>query len=314
MSIPPVLTVTLNPAIDLLLAIEAWPREDMARATEARRAAGGKGVNVSRMLAELGVASEAFCLVGDTPDTDVFLSLLAGLPIIVSTHAVAGALRTNVTVTCAADKRRLKVNQSGPAVNARTWREVESAIEALLPGRQWLALSGALPAGAPPKAYARLVKLGHKHGARVALDCAGAALLDALKEKPDLVKPNREELEETLGTPCRSRKAVVAGVRELQRRGASRVIVSGGGADCLGFDGAQTWLARPPKIKVDNPMGGGDSLLAGFLAGDVAGEPFERALNLGLASGAATAMMPNTVFGKKTDVLKLRKQVSVEAL
>lgn len=305
----PVLTVTLNPAIDLHLAVEEWPREDMARAAEVRRAAGGKGVNVARVLGELGVAAEAFCLVGDTPDSAVFLSLLAGLPFTAAPFEIPGALRTNVTLTRLRDGRRLKVNQPGPTLTPALWRRVETAIGALLPGRRWLVLSGALPPGAPADAYARLARLAHRQHVAVALDCAGPALLAALPQRPDLIKPNREELSDTLGAPCRSRRAITAAARDLQRRGAGWVIVSGGGAECLAFTDAEAFRAQPPAIKAGNPMGGGDSLLAGFLAGIISGQPFPEALRLGLAAGAATAARPNTLFCTRAGVMKLKSQV-----
>lgn len=307
----PVLTVTLNPAIDLQMTIDAWPHGDMARASGVQRSAGGKGVNVSRVLAALGVASEAFCLVGATPDTAVFRSLLEGEPFALHAFEVEGMLRTNVTVTCAGDARQLKVNQPGPSVTPAAWRRTERALDALFADRRWVVLSGALPHGAPVEGYARLVRLARRAGAHVLLDCAGESLLAALPERPHLIKPNREELAATAGLPARSRPDALKAAHELQRRGAAWIVVSGGGAECLALDRDGYWRLTPPKIKAAGPMGAGDSMVAGILAGLLHDESFPAAVQRGVAAGAATAALPNTIFARPADVKKLLPQIAI---
>lgn len=307
------MTVTLNPAIDLNLVVPDWPKGDLARATSTSRAAGGKGVNVSRVLSELDVHSTAFCIVGG-PDGQVFLSLLMDVPFKVESQAVAGPTRTNITVAIERGGGQFKINQPGPHVTREEWRHIEAGLRASMKGRQWVILSGALPPQAPAGLYARLVRMAHREGARVVLDCAGPSLAQALAARPDLIKPNREELGATIGQPCRSRKAACEAARELQRRGAGLVIVSHGKGVCLALGHDAGWQANPPRVKTQSLMGGGDSLVAGLVAGFIRGLDLPEALRLGVACGAASAAAPETLMARRTQIRRLAPQVQITGL
>lgn len=289
--------------------MEDWPRGDFARAASVRRAAGGKGINVSRVLAELKIPSTALCLTGG-PDAHVFEALLEEAPFEVKSLRIAAPTRTNVTLTARRQGRLSKVNQPGPTVTRREWAALESQIRALMAGRQWVVLSGALPPGLPTGTYGRLVRQAHQAGARVALDCTGESLLKALGQKPDLVKPNREELAATLGHPCRSRRAALEGIGALQALGAQMVVLSHGAAECLAASPAEAWAATPPPISPGgSPMGAGDSLLAGLVAGLIQGHPLPEALRLGMACGAACAAAPDTVLARLSQVRSLKSKI-----
>jgi len=311
---PSVLTVTLNPAIDLNLVVPDWPRGDVGRATRVWREAGGKGINVARMLAELGVAATAFCVLGG-PDAEVFRALLAGVKFELHTCPIAEATRTNVTLTCERRHENIKVNQSGPRATAREWRRIEADFKALLPGRAWVVFSGALAPGMATDAYARLTRLAHRAGARVALDCAGAPLSAALTEGPDLIRLNRAELAATVGVAGASRRAILAAARRLLRGDVGAVVISHGAGECLALERGEAWAARPPAIQSGGgPMGAGDSMMAGLVAALLRGRPFADALRLGLACGAATAALPDTRFATWPRIRTLMPQVRIEPL
>lgn len=317
-AIPPVMTVTLNPAIDLCLALPHGLLGNFARAREVRRAAGGKGINVSRVLAELNVASTAFCLTGG-PDGQVFTSLLAETPFETVYFPIAEATRTNVTLTrgCG-NKGSLKINQPGPTVTPKEWNGAEKELARRMKGRAWVVLSGSLPPGLPMDAYGRLTRLARRAGARVALDCVEESLLAALAERPDLVKPNRDELSATLGRPLvqmRGQWTILQAGWELLERGAGLAVISNGKKNCLALSREQAWEAQPPEVEPGgSSMGAGDSLLAGLVAGLLQGRSIEASLALGMACGAACAASPDTVLGRRRQIRDWEAQIKIHPL
>jgi fructose-1-phosphate kinase PfkB-like protein len=127
----------------------------------------------------------------------------------------------------------------------------------------------------PAETYARIVKLAHEAGASVAIDCAGDSLMNAIEEKPELVKINRKELAATLGRPLRGQASVIAGIRELRRRGAGLIVVSDGPRSGLALDAEETiHRALPPKPHKGRVFGAGDIMLAGLVAELIAGKSF----------------------------------------
>lgn len=310
---PPVLTVTLNPAIDLNLCVPELFTDEFTRATAVRRGAGGKGVNVARVLAALGVGTTALVAVGG-PDAEVYLSLLADAPFEVARVPTGGPTRTNVTISGSVGERlrHLKVNQPGPTWLAGDWSALCARIERELPGRRWLVLAGSLPPGVRTEGYAELAVLAGRAGVRVALDCAGPSLETALAAHPALIKPNRAELSETLGRPVESREDTVRAARELQRRGAGWVIVSAGDQICeaIGPEDTAPVAMMPPRLeRPGSPMGAGDALLAGWLAAELQGRPPREMLELAVACGAATAALPDTEFPDRARVDSMLERV-----
>ncbi|MEN6626579.1 MAG: hexose kinase [Candidatus Sumerlaeia bacterium] len=270
----PVLTVTLNPAIDLELQAPRLRRGAIARACGSSRRAGGKGINVARALSQMGVGAAAAVALGGV-EGRLFVELLGRPGFALHPIAIAGGVRTNVTIARPGEGYLYKINQPGPEISARETERILGAIETLARGRKWVVLSGSLPPGMPDEVYARLARAAHKREANVAIDCEGEALLGALGEKPDLVKINRRELGATLGRPLRGRAAVIAGMRELRRKGAGLIVITNGPRPSLALDerGGLT-LAKPPRALKERVFGAGDFMLAALLAGLLAGKPF----------------------------------------
>lgn len=317
--VAPVLTVTLNPAIDLHLEAEAWAAGDVTRAESVYRSPGGKGINVSLVLHELDVSSEAFCVLGG-PDAEVYRSLLRDAPFQLIDTRVDQPTRTNVTIGLRASGEFYKVNQPGPALDPKEFERIESAYEACLRGRQWVVLSGGLPPGAPMETYARFTRRAHEAGARVLVDCEGPALLAAVEAGADWVKPNREELVRTLraeagesaeGMDCRGIQELV---NMLLGQGAGRVVVSQGGGEVLAMDRERGWRAVPPRIVQQSPVGAGDSMVAGLLAGYLKTSDLAEALRLGVACGAACAAEAEGRMAQRPLIEELYEQVRMEPI
>lgn len=274
----PVLTVTLNPAIDLELHIAGdLRRGSVVRAKSSTRVAGGKGINVSRALAELGVGSAAAFAIGGT-ERALFMELLGAPAFAIHALAIGGGVRTNVTAAQPGRGYIFKINQAGPTVTPEETEAILKEIARLVRGRKWVVISGSLPLGMPPETYARIVKLAHDAKASVAIDCEAEPLMKAVDEKPELVKINRKELAATLGRPLRGQASVINAVRELRRRGAGLIVVSDGPRSGLALDAEETiQRALPPKIFKARVFGAGDIMLASLIAELLAGKTFVEA-------------------------------------
>lgn len=290
----PILTVTFNPAIDLELVVPALRRGQVLRAEAVRRSAGGKGVNVSRALAALGVPSAAAILTGG-PDGEVFKSLLAGAPFGVHWLEGGGPTRTNVTLETArpgqpAGAYDYKVNQPGAALAPGAAGAIFAALEPLLAGRRWVVFSGSLAPGMPASAYAGLVLAARRHGALAAIDAEGAPLAAAAAVGPELIKINRRELASVAGRALPRERDVPDAMRELQQAGARNVVVTAGGKACFALDAEGTLTRHKPPARPGGPrIGAGDAFLAALLARLMAGDPLAAAIDFAANFAAPAA-------------------------
>lgn len=259
-----IVTVTPNPSVDRTMSVEALPRGAVIRSARTQSEPSGKGVNVALALRTHGHDAVAVLPVGGPAGVQILEMLRAaglehvGVPI-------AGDIRTNISLV-EPDGTVTKINEAGPTLEAD---EVEAlaaaALERTAEGT-WLACCGSLTAGAGAELYARLITEAHRRGVKVAIDTSGLALGAVMPYKPDLVKPNRQELAEAVDRPLDTVGDVLDAARILVDRGARCVLAS------LGADGAvlverdDVVHAEAPVATVASAVGAGDALLAGFLA------------------------------------------------
>ncbi|HWO26558.1 MAG TPA: 1-phosphofructokinase [Kofleriaceae bacterium] len=309
-------TLTLNPAIDRELAVPSIVLGEVLRATAHRVDWGGKGFNVSRSLRALGGESTALGFVGGEAGRRIAAGL-AQLGIAVDFVEIAGETRTNVTVVDGV--RYLKVNEPGPTITAAEEARLIDKVRALARPGDWWVLSGSLPPGASPGIYADVIRIVQAAGARAVLDTSGAALAQGCAAQPFLVKPNAAEAAELTGRRVDPSEdgdgfgAARDAAADLHARGVSYVLLSLGRRGALLSDGRSSWMARPPRITERNPVGAGDSMVAGMVWGLAQGMPVERALRWAVASGAAAASLDGTAFGTHAEVTALEPQVEVAA-
>ena len=289
----PILTVTFNPAIDLELVVPALRRGQVLRAEAVRRSAGGKGVNVSRALAALGVPSAAAILTGG-PDGEVFKSLLAGAPFAVHWLEGGGPTRTNVTLEAvrpgrAAGTYDYKVNQPGAALAPGAAGAIFAALEPLFAGRGWVVFSGSLAPGMPASAYAGLVLAARRNGALAAIDAEGAPLA-AAAVGPELIKINRHELASVAGRALSRERDIPDAMHELRHAGARNVDLTAGGKACFALDAEGTLTRHQPPARPGGPrIGAGDAFLAALLARLLAGDPLPAAVDFAADFAAPAA-------------------------
>ena len=280
-----IVTVTLNAALDLTYEAPrvAWGEVNRVEAVHAR--AGGKGVNVARTLHQLGHEAVVTGLAGGHTGAAIRTELRAAgltdrlLP-------MAGESRRTVTAVSRGDGVVTALNEHGPVVSEDDWRRFADAFASFLPGADAVVLSGSLPRGIPDAAYAELAGACAHYGVPALVDASGDALLAALAARPQLVKPNREEVGAILGEAPGDEDSGLRAARALRECGAQSVVVSLGedGLCAVAPEGA--WCARAPRVE-GNPIGAGDAVVAALAAGLVEGVPWPERLRSAAATGAA---------------------------
>ncbi|WCE03630.1 1-phosphofructokinase [Pseudoxanthomonas sp. JBR18] len=261
-----VLTVTLNPAIDQTVRLTTLEPGHVHRAGRSREDAGGKGINVAACLADWGVPTTALGVIG-VDNEAVFRGLFELRGIADACLRVPGQTRTNVKLV-ERDGRTTDINLPGLCLDEGVLDAVAQRLATLLRPQMPVVLSGSLPAGLPPTAWALLLAQVQAAGARVLLDSSGPALVAALEGDtvPFAVKPNRHELEAWTGRTLADRDAVLDAGRALLARGVSLVAVSMGSDGALFLDRSGALLARPPRLADGSTVGAGDAMVAGIAA------------------------------------------------
>ncbi len=294
-----IVTLTVHPSLDRTITLEGALRPGAVQvATGAREDAGGKGINVSRVIAAADVPTTA---VLPLAPGDPFGAVLSATGIEARPVPVHGRTRANVTLTDPAGVTT-KLNLPGAELTgADAAALVDAVVEATRHAR-WLVLAGALPPGADDDFYVgviRAVRDAHRSDAPlIAVDTSGPALAAVVAHgRPDLIKPNDEELAELAGTPVPAGDLAhaitsVAGALVPGRVAGALVTLGADGAVLVTADAA--WYARPPAIRVVSTVGAGDSSLAGYLLADHAGAAPEERLRRAVRYGAAAASLPGT--------------------
>lgn len=304
-------TVTLNPALDRELTVPALEYDEVLRATSSRIDCGGKGFNVSRMLAALGTPSVALGFAGGRTG-DTLREGLEAIGITPEFVAIAGETRTNISIVPHDHARHIKVNEPGPTIADAERAALVERVRTLARPGDWWVLAGSLPPGLPPSFYADLIDIIKELNGQVLLDTSGEALQVSCAARPFLVKPNGYEASQLTGLPVNTPAEALAAARALD--GIEQVVVSLGAAGALLVTGGRGWLATPPPIEQRNPIGAGDSLVGGLVWGLSQGQTPAEVLRWAVACGAATAAHDGTAVGTRDEVTRLAAQVAIDQL
>lgn len=308
-----ILSVTLNPCVDRVLFVEELHVGDTNRIVRTETDAGGKGVNLSRVVAELGGATLATGFLGGGPGA--YVRKVLDLQGVVHDFVEIGLdTRMNFSVEQASGAPPTTLNDRGPNIAEAEWEELLRRVRGYAKKASWLALGGSLPPGVPDDAFAILARIGKEEGAKVLLDADGEPMKLGLKAGPAMIKPNAKEASRLLGRPVESQEEAVAAARELAGSGIEIVIVSRGAGGAVLAMGGAVWIGRSPKVAVKSTIGSGDSMLAGFLFALQAGKGPEEALALGLACGAATAETDGSEIARRPVIERLLPEARVERL
>jgi 6-phosphofructokinase 2 len=307
----PILTLTLNPAIDIACATEAVVPQHKLRTHGERMDPGGGGVNVSRVLHELGAATCAIVLSGGVMGRQLE-ALIAAEGVACHPIPIAGTTRISMTVHDEAAGTEYRFVGEGPQIQPP---ELEATAAALTAAEaDWLVISGSLPRGIATDMLARLVVRAHDAGQQVVLDAPAPVLRAALGRGLALIKPSLREFEDLVGRKLPTPAAQDDAAMTLIRQGAARRI-----AVSLAADGAllatPDGVIRRPAIPVRaiGTVGAGDSFLAAMTLALARAAPPADALAWGLAAGAAAVMATGTARPKRADIARLHHGISLLA-
>ncbi len=271
-----VLTVTLNPALDLTVQLPFLRLGEVNRSESLQVHAAGKGLNVAQVLADLGHQLTVTGFLGES-NPQAFEQLFAARGFTDEFVRVAGETRSNLKLA-ETDGRVTDINGPGLAVTEAQCDELLARLQRLAPAHDLVVVAGSLPRGIDSQWFVQLLNSLKALGVRVALDTSGVALRDGLATRPWLIKPNEEELAEARGVDLTGSSALLAEARRLQGEGIEHVVVSQGADGVSWFSPGAALHAQPPRVQVISTVGAGDSLLAGMLHGLLVGWPAERTL------------------------------------
>jgi tagatose 6-phosphate kinase len=306
------LSVCLNPAVDVTYQVgTAVVPGTSHRVTQVSERAGGKGLNVARVLAQVDEPCAVLAFLGGASGQAIENGLrTAG--IVAEVVAVAGTSRRTVTVVDPLDATVF--NEPGPTLTAGDWSALIEAFRSRLDDAELVVLCGSLPPGVPTYAYQVLTELAQAAGTPVIVDAEGEPLRLALAARPYLVKPNQVEVEALLGRRLAGLNEIVEAGLQLQALGARNAVISRGRDGLVAITESGGWRAVSAEVLAGNPTGAGDALVAGLALGTAAGQPWPQRLRDGVSmSGAAVA---SPVAGEIDLAVRdrLRSSVVVEEL
>lgn len=300
-------TVTLNPSIDYVIKLDNLKNGEVNRTKEEYVYPGGKGINVSLILKELGYKSRALGFVSGftglyIKDTlknkgleEDFINLENGFT------------RINVKVK---SNEETEINGQGPNIDDESLNKLYEKLDSLKEN-DILVLAGSIPKNLDSSLYENIMKRLENKNVKIVVDATKDLLMNVLKHKPFLIKPNNHELEELFNVKLNGIDDIITYAKKLKEMGAKNVLVSMGkdGALLINEDG-EVFTSNVAKGEVKNSVGAGDSMVAGFIAGYLNSNNYEEALNLGAASGGATAFSND--LATKEDIYKLIDEIKIE--
>lgn len=276
-------TVTLNPSIDYIVRLDKVLIGSVNRMDSDDKFAGGKGINVSRVLKRLGIENTATGFIGGFTGKFITDTLKEEG---ISSHFVEVEQDTRINVKIKADAET-EINGPGPEISSQKLEELEKFLSSLT-SEDTVVFAGSSPKNLGNVVYKKLIGITRKTGAQVVCDFEGQTLLDSLEFEPLLVKPNNHELGDIFGVKLESLDQIESYARQILDKGAQHVIISmaGDGALLVTRDGA--YFAKPIKGNVKNSVGAGDSMVAGFTGEFVRSGDVIQAFKWGVACGTAT--------------------------
>lgn len=307
-----ILTLTLNPALDLTVELSRLDAGQVNRSEEMHTHAAGKGVNVAQVLADLGHQVTVSGFLGED-NQQAFETLFAKRGFVDAFIRVPGETRSNIKVA-EQDGRITDINGPGPVVDATAQQALLDRLQQIAPGHDAVVVAGSLPRGVTAQWLRELIERLNALGLKVALDSSGEALRVALQASPWLIKPNTEELAHALGCEVVSPIAEAQAAARLHAQGIEHVVISHGADGVNWFSVGSALHASPPKVSVASTVGAGDSLLAGMLHGLLSADTPEQTLRTATAIAAMAVTQIGFGINDAAQLAQLEQGVRVRLL
>ena len=297
-------TVTFNPSLDYIVSVDDFKLGLTNRTSSELMFPGGKGINVSIVLKNLGIQSTALGFMAGFTGKEIARRLEEEGVASDFIQIEEGISRINLKLKSIDGT---EINGSGPKIPKEKVEELMKRLNTMKEG-DVLFLAGSIPASMPDDIYSRIMKELKDKGIMIVVDATRDLLMNVLEYRPFLIKPNNHELGEIFEVTLKTREDVIPYGRKLQEKGARNVLVSmaGEGAVLIAEDG-QVFDAPAPKGKLINGVGAGDSMVAGFVAGWIEKQDYEYAFHMGVASGSASAFSEN--LATKEEIINVYNQV-----
>ncbi len=307
-----ILTLTLNPALDLTVRLAQLEPGAVNRSETLLTHAAGKGVNVAQVLADLGhYVSVGGFLGGANPEA--FEALIASRKFGDAFVRVPGETRSNIKIA-EQDGRVTDINAPGPLVSEQAQKQLLKLVAVIAPEFDVVVVAGSLPRGVSVQWFQALLEELKSLGLKIALDTSGEALRAGLKVGPWLIKPNAEELAEALDCPIDSIAQQALAAERLHAQGVEHVVISHGADGVNWFSPGTALHATPPKVSVASTVGAGDSLLAGMLHGLLSADLPETTLRRATAIAAMAVTQIGFGISDDAQLARLESGVHVRAL
>ena len=297
-------TVTFNPSLDYIVSVDDFKLGLTNRTSSELMLPGGKGINVSIVLKNLGIQSTALGFMAGFTGKEIARRLEEEGVASDFIQIEEGISRINLKLKSIDGT---EINGSGPKIPKEKVEELMKRLNTMKEG-DVLFLAGSIPASMPDDIYSRIMKELKDKGVMIVVDATRDLLMNVLEYRPFLIKPNNHELGEIFEVTLKTREDVIPYGRKLQEKGARNVLISmaGEGAVLIAADG-QCLEAPAPKGKLVNGVGAGDSMVAGFLTGWLEEKEYAHAFCMGIAAGSASAFSEN--LATKDEVMQVLKQV-----
>ncbi|ARB78416.1 MULTISPECIES: 1-phosphofructokinase [Staphylococcus] len=300
-------TVTFNPSIDYIMFTDGFELSGLNRATITHKFAGGKGINVSRVLSTLEIPSTALGFTGGFPG-EFIKDTLAANEIYTDFITVDEDTRINVKLKSG---QETEINAPGPNISKQQFEALLNQIKRTT-SEDVVVIAGSVPQSIPSDAYAQIARITQETGAQLVVDAEKDLVNTILPFQPLFIKPNKDELEEMFDITIQNDMDVVYYGRKILEQGAQSVIITLGGDGAIYIDQQQSIKAQNPQGKVINTVGSGDSTVAGMVAGLTSGLSIQEAFKQAVAAGTATAF--NDDLATRDDIEKIKDQVTMTVL
>jgi 1-phosphofructokinase len=307
-----ILTLTLNPALDLTVRLARLEPGEVNRSETLLTHAAGKGVNVAQVLADLGHEVTVGGFLGED-NPQAFEALIARRGFADAFIRVPGETRSNIKIA-EQDGRVTDINAPGPQVSEQAQAALLNQLTLIAPGHDAVVVAGSLPGGVTAQWFKGLLEHLKSLGVKVALDTSGEALRAGLHAGPWLIKPNTEELAEALDCPTDSIAQQAQAAERLHAQGVEHVVISHGADGVNWFSPGTALHATPPKVSVASTVGAGDSLLAGMLHGLLSFDLPESTLRRATAIAAMAVTQIGFGISDDAQLARLESGVHVRAL
>lgn len=306
-------TITLNPSVDKSVLVNGLVLEETNRGSNYIRYPAGKGINVSRVIHELGGETTAYGFMGGF-DGEILMSLLRRQGVPHDFTEISGEIRSNFIITDLKSSSQTRIDAPGPNISPEELENLKNKLRDLRPRPQYAVIAGSVPPCVPSNIYREFINYAHRQGIKTVLDADGVWLKEGMKAKPDIIKPNVNEAEELLGVRLKDEEAIISAVAKLIEMGVEIAIISRGKDGMIVANKEVMLKLVPPVVEVDSTVGAGDASVAGLVLKLSSGANLVEAARMGVAAGTATAITPGTELCHRSDVDRILPLVAVRKL